>query len=410
MKMRTFYTVGLSLCLVLTLAAPACAMENTPASVPETTEGLQEILEGEPAQLPPVEIGLNENIGQEAVQNPGELQNQNAPQGVDAEEGPEGVMPPGLAAEADGAQSQDGAEDSEQAEPPEEMQEPGGLEDTNNSQNADGTQASGTDTGTEEAQSAEEIPNSGEAEGSEILSVPQDTLDDGQDMIDVLVPASGQIVVNLYRLEEASADGAAKAQMIHQPQALINYSAFPVTVDVTIVGTVPENSEAVLVSEPPTEDVQRKEVFLYAEFQSSPEQWNDTYIGAPNQLIATEDGSSGQGVLTLDASSEGYFRLSGTMAPGAVPAWMDTDTFGAILMFSFSAVSEGADTALETVPSEEMEWNELPTESVQEEYAAEPEDEMVVQPGEEQSAAEKPEMIKDANAEEFPSLTSLPDT
>lgn len=369
MKIRTFYTVGLSLCLALTLAAPAHAAESAPASVPEATEGMQEAREAEPAQLPSTEDGLPD---QEAVQTPGESQNQNTPPDADAEEGPEGATPPDHAEETDGSQGQDGAEDSEQAELPEETQEPDGPKDTDDSQNGDGAQASGTDTGTEEAQPVEETPDSGEAEGSEILSVPQDTLDDEQDMIDVLVPASGQIIINLYRLEEASADGAVTAQIVHQPQALVNHSAFPVSVDVTIVGTVPENSEAVLVSEPPTADVQRKEVFLYAEFQNSPEQWNDAYIGAPNQLIATESGSSGQDVLVINSSNAGYFRLSGTMAPGADPPWVNTDTFGARLMFSFSAASEGADTALEAAPPEEPEWAELPMEPAQEEYTAEP--------------------------------------
>ena len=93
------------------------------------------------------------------------------------------------------------------------------------------------------------------------------------------------------------------------------------------------------------------------------------------------------------------------MAPGAVPAWMDTDTFGAILMFSFSAVSEGADTALETLPSEEMEWNELPMEPAQEELMEEPESKIVMQSGEEQGTFEKSEMIMDADTDEEPFLT-----
>lgn len=343
MKMRTFYTVGLSLCLVLTLAAPACAIESTPASVPETTEGMQEVLEGEPAQLPLVEIGLNENSGQESVQNPGELQNQNAPQGVDAEEGPEGVTPPGLAAEADGAQSQDGAEDSEQAEPPEEMQEPGGLEDTNNSQNADGTQASGTDTDTEEAQSAEEIPNSGEAEGSEILSVPQDTLDDGQDMIDVLVPASGQIIINPYRLEKALDGGTTTAQIIHQPQSLLNRSDIPVLVNVSVKGTVPEESSVFFVSAPQPEEMQQKWVFLYVEFQSDMERWQDHYNGAANQVLVTTDAAEAQGVLVLEPWSEGFFRFSGSTSAAGDHTWIAEDTFGAVLVFSFAVLHEGED-------------------------------------------------------------------
>ena len=200
MKIRTFYTVGLSLCLALALAASAYAAESAPASAPEAIEGIQEAQEAEPDQLPSAEGELNGDQG--AVQTPDESQNQNTPQDADAEEGPEGLVPPDFAAEVDESQSQEGAEDPEQAELPEEAQDPGGLEDTNDSQNEDGTQASGTDSGIEDAPPVEEIPDSGEAGCSEILSVPQDTLDDGQDMIDVLVPGSGQIIINPYRLEK----------------------------------------------------------------------------------------------------------------------------------------------------------------------------------------------------------------
>lgn len=341
MKIRTFYTVGLSLCLALALAASAYAAESAPASAPEATEGMQEAQEAEPDQLPSAEGELNGDQG--AVQTPDESQNQNAPQDADEKEGPEGLMPPDLAAEADESQSQDGAEDSEQAELPEETQNPGGPEDTNDSQNEDGTQVSGTDSGMEEAQPVEEIPDSGEAGCSEVLSVPQDTLDDGQDMIDVLVPGSGQIIINPYRLEKILDGGTTTAQIIHQPQALMNCSDIPVLVNVSVKGTVPEESSVFFVSAPQPEEIQQKWVFLYVEFQSDMEWWRDSYNGAANQVLVAADVAEARGVLVLEPWSEGFFRFSGNMSAVGDYTWIAEDTFGAVLVFSFAVLHEGED-------------------------------------------------------------------
>lgn len=269
----------------------------------------------------------------------GESQNQNTPQDADVKEEPEGLTPPDLAAEADESQGQDGAEDFEQTELPEETQDPGGSEDTNNSQNEDGTQASGTDLGMEEP--VEEIPDSGEAEGSEILSVPQDTLDDGQDMIDVLVPGSGQIIINPYRLEKTLDGGTTTAQIIHQPQSLLNRSGIPVLVNVSVKGTVPEESSVFFVSAPQPEKIQQKWVFLYVEFQSDMEWWQDSYNGAANQVLVATDAAEARGVLVLEPWSEGFFRFSGSMSAAGDHTWIAEDTFGAVLVFSFEVLHEG---------------------------------------------------------------------
>lgn len=173
----------------------------------------------------------------------------------------------------------------------------------------------------------------------------------------MVVPGAGRIIINPYRLPVD--EGGSTAQIVHEAQALYNYGPSPVTVNVSVVGTVSEGSEAVLVSEAPAAG--RKEVFLYAEFQNIPDGWTETYTGAPNQLIASEDGSRGENILTLDAEGEAYFRISGAMSNGTV--WADTDTFGAVLMFTFSpAPAESAGYAGASEELSALEETSVPEE------------------------------------------------
>lgn len=155
-----------------------------------------------------------------------------------------------------------------------------------------------------------------------------------EDMINVVVPSAGEIIINPYRLKVAAYES--KAQILHEPQKLDNYSEFPVTVDVMITGTVSQGSRAVFVSGQPAE--RTREVFLYVEFLNSDTGWSSAYNNATNQIIATLNGNSRSDVLTIAANGVGYFRLSGEMSTNVL--WENTDTFGAILVYSFSAASE----------------------------------------------------------------------
>ncbi|MCI9458441.1 MAG: hypothetical protein HFE44_15980, partial [Oscillospiraceae bacterium] len=86
--------------------------------------------------------------------------------------------------------------------------------------------------------------------------------------INVSVPAYGQMIINPYGLPVESEGTKTTAQIINPVQELTNTGSQPVLVDVRVVGSVPEGSEAVLVDREPAPDV--KEVFLYAEFQNDP--------------------------------------------------------------------------------------------------------------------------------------------
>ena len=156
-----------------------------------------------------------------------------------------------------------------------------------------------------------------------------------EDLIDVLVPSSGQIVLNPYSLEVDTDEGVTTDQIVHSCQTLMNLSDFPVIVDVSVTGTIPAESGAWFVSAPPAQDAPGKDVFLYAEFQQDPSVWVGEYWGLPYQVLAD---ASGENVLTLDAGGEGYFRMFGAMSVYPEEPWSDTDTFGAVLSFTFTPV------------------------------------------------------------------------
>ncbi len=195
---------------------------------------------------------------------------------------------------------------------------------------------------------------------------------DAGGLINVIVPSTGHMVINPYRLAVRPDGVETTAQLVHAPQALTNLSDFPVTVNVTASASLPRESEAVFVHAPPAPDAKAKEVFLYAEFQARPDWWEGAYLDLPNQLPVSPHGASAGNVLTLDAQGEGWFRLFGALASSPASAWSDTDTFGAVLTFTFAPLYpdpepvEGPEAPEEEIP-EERETPDVPEEDPPEE-------------------------------------------
>ena len=179
---------------------------------------------------------------------------------------------------------------------------------------------------------------------------------DAGGLINVIVPSTGHMVINPYRLAVRPDGVETTAQLVHAPQALTNLSDFPVTVNVTASASLPRESEAVFVHAPPAPDAKAKEVFLYAEFQERPDWWEGAYLELPNQLPVSPRGASAGNVLTLDAQGEGWFRLFGALASSPASAWSDTDTFGAVLTFTFAPLYPDP----EPVEEPEMPEEEIP--------------------------------------------------
>lgn len=322
MRMRRIFAAALLLSLALSLNAPARAIDNGGEDPPASGITEQEFEEPEKSEEPEEFEDPEESGGMEAPEGPEDSEE------PETFEDPEEFQEPNAFEDPEEFKDPEKSEGMEAPEDPEEFEEPNAFEEPEEFEESEASEA------------PEEFEDPEDVDGAE----PMETAELEDMMIDVVVPTTGEIVLNPYRLEVEECDGST-AQIIHQPQPLSNQSAFPVEVNVSIVGTVAEGSEAAFVYGTPRRG--EKEVFLYAEFQNDPDGWLETYTGAPNQLIAAEERSDSEYVLTLEAEGEGYFRLSGAMAEGI--AWEDTDTFGAVLVFTFS-----------TVPEEEAMYAESP--------------------------------------------------
>lgn len=251
-------------------------------------------------------------------------------------------------------------QEPEETQPPEEAQDPGEAQGPEDAQPPDAVQDQ-----PEDGPDPEDIPDAAEDPlGPDAAEDPVDP--DAvplEDLIDVLVPSSGQMILNPYRLPVDLEGGETTDQIVHSCQTLINQSGFPVTVNVSVTGTIPAESEAAFVSEPPSPDAPDKEVFLYAEFQPDPDWWEGSYYDLSNQLLVSEEGTEREDVLTLDAQGEGYFRLFGEMSEAPEEPWSKTDTFGAVLTFTFTPVYAEPAQAEEPEVPEELPEEEPPEES-----------------------------------------------
>ncbi len=211
-----------------------------------------------------------------------------------------------------------------------------------------------------------EVPaDDGEAPGLPWEDIP--AVAEEPPVINVLLPGGGRVVANPYGLAVPTEYGVSREPVVHTPQALTNLNDFPVTVNAAAAGTITPGSEAVFVSAPPAPDAPGKDVFLYVEFSSQYDWWTGSYRGLPNQLPVSEWETAGENVLTLDAGGVGYFRLFGEVSEAPETPWSDTDTFDAVLTFTFAPLYpdpepvEEPEAPEEEVP-EEPETPDVPDE------------------------------------------------
>lgn len=155
----------------------------------------------------------------------------------------------------------------------------------------------------------------------------------GEDVIQVEVPASGEVILNPYGLPVSVSGRETRAQIIHWPQELVNHSGFPVNVSVTVTGFL--DGDARFAETPPNPFIETKELFLYVEFQGSPDDWIGDFVAGANQIRVTEYGETRERVITLEAMSNGYFRLFGEMSSAPLSVWGEENALVVIITYTF---------------------------------------------------------------------------
>lgn len=168
-------------------------------------------------------------------------------------------------------------------------------------------------------------------------------------VIEVLVPSSGQVIINPYCLPVELDGQTSTDQIVSAPLILENRSTIPVSVSASVTGTVPPGSGVFFAAAPPMPDSPVKEIFLYAEFHAVPEpafqpSWSGLYSDSTNQLMVGVQSAAKADVLRLEAGgtacSWGVLRLFGSAAVSPMVPWQAGDDIQATFVFSFTPIVE----------------------------------------------------------------------
>lgn len=196
-----------------------------------------------------------------------------------------------------------------------------------------------TPSGDGEALPEDEAPEPDEEPASEPEELPY---------IHVTVPDTGRVIVNPYGLRVSLEQIGATDQIVCAPMPIVNYSEVAVSVSAGAVGSAAPGSEVEFVQTPPSAADVEKEVFLYLEFQRSPDgssrvAWEDWFYDAPNQLLVTGQETYKDDLLTLGAGGMepvyGVFRLFGSTSASYENMWTAEDTVDVSIAFTFRALS-----------------------------------------------------------------------
>lgn len=169
----------------------------------------------------------------------------------------------------------------------------------------------------------------------------------------VTVPGNGSAIVNPYGMKVTLAGEESFDQIVSTNQTITNYSTFPISVLASAEGHIYEQSDAFFVSEPPQKDSMEKEIFVYAEFRKSEDEWHDIFSDTDSQILIDERQSEQKAVLQLEADgAEGEFRLFGETTFSPEEPWDENDAFEVVITFTFLPLQ--GDIAMPTEIGNEM--------------------------------------------------------
>ncbi len=175
-------------------------------------------------------------------------------------------------------------------------------------------------------------------------------------VIDVVVPASVNILINPFEMPVSIGDGVYTDQIICSPAYIFSRSDIPLKVDVSITASVYPDSDMTLATAPTYGSGTSKRAFVYFEMQTSdweyPElvQWDPAYNSAKHIAVADGVTKTKQNILTLRPITEGeyglppknayaWFRLAGDAARDPTSEWNNKDGIRVTVAFTFTPQS-----------------------------------------------------------------------
>ena len=353
MKMRKIYSAVLALALTFSLTMPALASEGEipqPETPPEEVPGwLLEPEGGEGTAETPADPAVPETPEVSETpeipvspENPGETLTPAEPETPETPEMPEVPEVP----ENPEPSEPEIPETPEVPENPENPETPSLPEAPVTPPGEDPTQPPAWILPPEETPSVPALPGE-----EELPALPPESpiAEEEPPVIEVLVPSSGQVIINPYCLPVELDGQTSTDQIVSAPLILENRSTIPVSVSASVTGTVPPGSDVSFAAAPPMPDSPVKEIFLYAEFHAVPEpafqpSWSGLYSDSTNQLMVGFQSAAKADVLRLEAGgtacSWGALRLFGSAAVSPMVPWQAGDDIQATFVFSFTPIVE----------------------------------------------------------------------
>ena len=347
MKMRKIYIAVLALALTFSLTMPALAGEGEipqPETPPEEVPGwLLEPEGGEQTAETPADPAVPETP--EVSETPETPDSPETPAEPETPETPEMPEVPEVPENPEPSEPEI-PETPEIPENPENPETPSLPEAPVTPPGEDPTQPPAWILPPEETPSVPALPGEGE-----LPALPPESpiAEEEPPVIEVLVPSSGQVIINPYCLPVELDGQTSTDQIVSAPLILENRSTIPVSVSASVTGTVPPGSGVSFAAAPPMPDSPVKEIFLYAEFHAVPEpafqpSWSGLYSDSTNQLMVGFQSAAKADVLRLEAGgtacSWGALRLFGSAAVSPMVPWQAGDDIQATFVFSFTPIVE----------------------------------------------------------------------
>lgn len=163
--------------------------------------------------------------------------------------------------------------------------------------------------------------------------------------INVTVPTSGDIYLNPYKMPVEIDGESINDQIVSTPTIIQNKSEVPLSVDVTVTGTVNEGSNMILSSTSMQDIVTTaKKAFIYFEIKptstddSSTAAWDSEFDPQKHIVVRTVSRFKKK-MITLAADGEdgcyGAFRLTGDCVVSPRSSWTEADGISVEIAFTF---------------------------------------------------------------------------
>lgn len=167
--------------------------------------------------------------------------------------------------------------------------------------------------------------------------------------IEVVVPTSGNVYINPYRLPVEVDGNIVNKQVISETFSIENQSEVPLKVDVEVVGKIKSGSSMGLLSQSTaTVTTTAKRAFMYFEIHAvsnpSAVTWDSAY-DADKHVVVREAERAKKDIVRLDSADNakrfGAFRLTGDCVQNPREEWTEKDGVTVKVVFSFSPLPVG---------------------------------------------------------------------